>query len=629
MTDPVPKGSRKTVNLQVKVMLLFLIISLLPLSIVGVFSITTTENLIVEMVMQQLENVAADKASILERWLSERKADMLVISGTQILRSMDPARIGPFLELIQKQYGVYKKHTVISSSGDLVLTFRNGMVQNDKNEPNRHELKNRLFLSDITLSSKEKESTFDIAAPIIRDNGDLAGAVYGTVGTRQIIFFILNVALGKTGECYLVDKQGTFLAHKEPRRILKETISRSEIFQNIIGSRNPRVSYLDYRGIEVFGTSRQVSGTDWHVVVEQDRDEVFESVDKLKRHLYATILLCIGSALMLTWVISYHIIRPIRTLNRSVDLLANAEFEKGIIRLERRDEIGMLYRAFENMARKLQERHTHLEKKVDLKDAALKENDIILNRIKRIAERSEKFAAIGRLSAAVAHEIRTPLTSLKLFLESIQAEIEISPEYEEDYDIAMHQVNRIEATINRFLDFSKPKEPVFADIDLGPLIENVLHIVKPMISKQECSLKVRIENSLPAIWGDKILLEEALINLFVNSLEVMPHQGSLFVEAVRDVLPANGESRPCIRIDVRDTGSGIPEERIVNIFDPFYTTKSSGTGLGLPLVLNAVRHHGGDIQVKSHPDKGTIFSLFLPTKIHQPIRETNGKNISD
>ncbi len=614
MNDSVSNRSNNFFNLQVKVMFLFLTISLIPLAIVGFFSITTTENLIVEMVMRQLENVAVDKASILERWLSERKADMLVIAGTSTLQSMNPTRIAPYLGLVQQKYEVYKKHMVISVSDDFAYTFQAGRLSKERKGLNRHGLKEHLFLSNISLSPEEKESTFDIAAPIYDDQNRIAGTVYGTVGTKQIIFFILNVALGKTGECYLVDKEGTFLAHKEPRRILKETISKSESFQNIVGRRNPRETYLDYRGIEVFGTSQKVGDTVWHVVVEQDRDEVFESVDALKRNLYLTIVLCIGSALMLTWVISYHIIRPIRTLSRSADLLANSEFEKVIVKHDRHDEIGMLYRAFENMALKLQARQNHLEKKVDLKNAKLKETDIVLKQIKRIAERSEKFAAIGRLSAAVAHEIRTPLTSLKLFLESIQAEIEISPEFEEDYAVAMRQVSRIEATINRFLDFSKPKDPVFLDIDVSRLIEDVLYIVKPMVSKQECSLHMKIEDDLPTVWGDKKLLEEALINLFVNSLEAMPHQGSLFVVAEQDELSSNGESKTCIRVDIKDTGTGISEDRIDNIFDPFFTTKSSGTGLGLPLVLNTIRHHGGDIQVKSHPDQGTAFSLFLPCK---------------
>jgi len=615
-------------NLQTKLMLIFLLVALVPIAAVGVFSIKTTEQLIVNMVMRQLENIAVDKVAILERWLSERKADMLVMAGTSILKSMDPEIIAPYLDLIQKKYEVYKKHTVVSAGGDIAFSYYGGKISTELQNVYTGNIKENLYLSNISHPSGEEESTFHIAAPIFDDNGNIKGTVYGTVGTSKIIYFILNVSLGKTGECYLVDKDGTFLAHKEPRRILKENISQSDSFKNIFSRRDRYETYLDYRGIEVLGTFQKVEGTDWYIVVEQDRDEAFHSFDALKRYIYLTVLLCIGSAFMLTWVISYHIVSPIRALSRSADIIANSEFEKAVININREDEIGMLFRAFENMAVKLRERQNHLEQKVDLKEARLKETDIILKQIKRVAERSEKFAAIGRLGAAVAHEIRTPLTSLKLFLESVQAEIEISAEYSEDYRIAMKQIKRIEATINRFLDFSKPQELVFSEIDISQLIENVLVMIKPMVNKQECSLEIDMENDLPKINGDKKSLEEALINLFVNSIEAMGNHGKLFVVVQKDYFDTNDKTTPCIRVDIGDTGCGISEDQIVNIFDPFFTTKSSGTGLGLPLVLNIIKRHGGDIRVKSHVNKGTFFSLYLPLKLNRSIFEENGKNIA-
>jgi two-component system, NtrC family, sensor kinase len=245
---------------------------------------------------------------------------------------------------------------------------------------------------------EEEESTFHIAAQILDDEDNIKGMVYGTVGTSKIIYFILNVSLGETGECYLVDKEGTFLAHKEPRRILKENISQSDSFKNIFGQRDRYKTYLDYRGIEVLGTFQKVEGTDWYIVVEQDRDEAFHSFDALKRYIYLTVLLCIGSAFMLTWVISYHIVSPIRALSQSADILANSEFEKVVVNINREDEIGMLSRAFENMAVKLQERQNHLEQKVDLKEARLKETDIILKQLKGLPNVRKNLLplAIGR-----------------------------------------------------------------------------------------------------------------------------------------------------------------------------------------------------------------------------------------
>ncbi len=599
-------------NLQTKLMLIFLVVSLLPIAAVGFFSVKITEQLIVDMVMRQLENVAVDKVSILERWIDERKADMQVIANSSILKTMDPSVIVPYLELIQQKYGVYQKHTVVSPSMKTAFSVSSGKITFETNKEDSFGIQRELYLSDIYYSPEEEESTFSIAAPVTDENLDIKGVVYGTVGTSKIIRFILNVSLGKTGECYLVDKDGTFLAHKEPLRILNENISQSDSFKNIFDKKNRHETYLDYRGIEVLGTSHKVGGTDWYIVVEQDRDEAFQSFDSLKRYILLIVMLSILSAFVFTWVVSYHIVRPIRNLGKAAGILAKSEFDNAIVKTSRQDEIGSLYKAFENMALKLRERQNHLEHKVDLKEAELKETDIILKQIKRVAERSEKFAAIGRLGAAVAHEIRTPLTSLKLFLESVQSEIEISPEYAEDYRIAMQQIKRIETTINRFLDFSKPQELVFSPVNISELIGNVLVMIRPMVNRQECLLDVIIPNNIPEISADKKSLEEALINLLVNSLEAVTQHGKMFirVEKAEDIPEQN--IRGFVRIDIGDNGTGIPENQIVNIFDPFFTTKSSGTGLGLPLVLNIIKQHGGDIRVKSHLDKGTVFSLYLP-----------------
>jgi two-component system NtrC family sensor kinase len=613
-----------TFNLRTKVILIFLVLVLIPLTIIGTFSIKATEQLIFEMVMRQLENVAVDKTTILQRWLEERKSDLLVISGTSIIKSMNPQVIKPYLSLVQKEYLVYKSFNVISDRGDIVYSTYGATNTENVNEIKYDITKDHQNLSNIVYNEKEKESVFNIATPVFDDSSVLIGTLYGTIGTNQIILSILNVSLGKTGECYLVDHEGRFLAHKEPRRIFNENISQTKSFENIFTQKDRKKIYLDYRGIEVLGTSQKIAGTDWYLVVEQDRDEAFQSLDFLKLIIYLTVLLCIGSAFMLIWMISYHIVNPIRALSQSADILANLEFEKAMVKIDRLDEIGMLYHAFDNMTQKLKERQDSLAREVNLKDAELKETDSILKHTKLIAERSEKFAAIGRLGAAVAHEIRTPLTSLKLFLESVHAEIEVSPEYQEDLLIAMQEIKRIEATINRFLDFSKPQELIIADIDISQLIEDILSIIKPMINKIECSLDVRIQNDLQKIKGDKKLLGEALINILVNSLDVMPYHGKLFVSAESDIYNSNNESFSCIRIDISDNGPGIPDYQIVNIFDPFFTTKSSGTGLGLSITAKTIKSHGGFIRVKSDINQGTTFSLFIPLKFNQQIFTANG-----
>jgi signal transduction histidine kinase len=626
--DPCPTPGGWVLNLQTKLLLIFLALTMAPLLIVGWFSLQLTEQLIVSMVVRQLENVAADKAALLERWLDERKADLQVAAGTFWLQTMNPARMAPYLDLVRRHYGVYKELTVVDTGGRQVVHSREGEPADDPGGRQRLVVRQELFTSEITYAPDEKESSFLLAAPIFDQDGRLAGTLYGRVGTNKIIFFVLNVSLGKTGECYLVDKDGRFLAHKEPHRILTQNISQSDSFRKIFAKGDRKQSYRDYRGVAVLGASLKIGGTDWYIVVEQDREEAFESVAHLKRLIFLTVLLCIASALMLTWMVSYHIVGPIRKLSEYARLIANSPNPGAIGALERRDEIGLLYRAVADMSRKLQERQNHLEQKVGMREAELKETDMILKKTQLMAERSEKFAALGRMSAAVAHEIRTPLTSIKLFLESVQAEIDHPDEYEEDVRIALNQIGRIEATINRFLDFAKPRDLVFLEIDLAELIGELMVMVRPQVNRQECFLHIAIEEDLPAIVGDRRLLAEALINLLVNALEAMPVHGTLTIKACRAGCEVNGRAIPCVQVDIGDTGHGMADDQIDKIFEPFFTTKATGTGLGLPLVLNTIRNHGGQIRVASQIDNGTTFSLYLPLNRHQPISEYHGKNIA-
>ncbi len=604
-------------NLKNKLVFLFLVLALVPLAVIGFYSIKTTESLVENLVLRQLDNIATDKSFILERWLEERKQDMQVIAGTSIVKSMDPDLMAPYLELIRKQYGVYSNLSVYSEKDELV--FSTGETDHGLDPPEVLPVKkDSLVLTPVTYLPDERESTFRIIAPVFKDSNQI-GSVLSTVGTHNIINIILQVALGETGECYLVDRNGTFLAHKEPRRILSENISQSEGFKNIFDNRDPKKTYLDYRNIEVLGTSRRVGDTDWYIVVEQDRDEAFRSADSMKRLIGFTVFLAIASALGLTWIISYHVIRPVRNLSRSANNLARANFTHEGIETNRRDEIGTLCRAFLEMARMIQHRQNTLEEKFNLKAAELEETGQTLKQVRIIAERSEKFAALGRLGAAISHEIRTPLTSLKLFLESIQSEIEISPEFIEDFNIAMGQISRIEVAINRLLDYTKPKDMVFSKVSVEYLIRDVVALVRPLANKQECVLETLIPENLPEITGDIKLLEEALINLFINSLEAMPEKGHIRIRAelTTGKKEENGHPIPMIRIDIEDSGTGIAPENINYIFDPFFTTKSAGTGLGLPMVFNTLKRHNGEIVAGNREEGGAIFSIFLPVSFNE------------
>ncbi|GAB6095019.1 hypothetical protein JCM14469_12710 [Desulfatiferula olefinivorans] len=603
-----------TFKLRTKLLLIFFVLVLVPLLVFGWFLVNAVEDLVVRMVIRQIQNVAVDKMSLLEHWLDERKADLTVVSETSLVRSMDAETIAPYLHLMRREYGVYKDFTLVAASGEIVFT-----TCGDSIVPEGGCGGDSLALWDITYIDQEKESTFTLSVPVFSDDGLFLGTLFGRVGTNRIVYIILNVSLGRTGECYLVDREGRFLAHREPSRILSENITQTGSFRNIFEKKEGTRAYLDYRGIEVVGTSLGVRGTDWYIVVEQDLSEILEYSAKIKFIVFVTLCLGMVSAMMLTGIVSRHIVRPIRTLSRHAAAIGDEQAgllpKDGAIQgVGRNDEIGMLARSFAHMYTRLKERQNVLEMKVERKEAELKETDIILQKTRSIAEQSEKFAALGRMGSAVAHEIRTPLTSLKLYLESVENRVEASREDVEDYHIAMGQIRRMEGTINRFLDYARPRDPVVATIHVAGLINEVLLMVKPLANRQDCMLDTALDETIPPVRGDRKQLAEALINLAVNAIEAVDGQGSVRVK----VGVVENQDGRFVRIDVNDTGQGIDEDRIAHVFEPFFTTKASGTGLGLPLVLQTVEAHGGFMDVNSITGSGACFSVFLPCAPDHP-----------
>jgi signal transduction histidine kinase len=618
-------------RLQWKVTLAFLAVSLVPLGVVSFFSLRTANGVIESIVTSQLENVASDKQQLLERWIAERRADLGVVAGSSIMASLDASRIGPYLDLVRRQYEVYRRFVVTDRIGQVIYDSADVQgtgIQVGENRKrvgkqggetvplpaaSERALPGDSIISQASMADDNREAVFHLAAPIRGRDGSPAGAVAATVGMAAIRRQVLKVSLGKTGECYLVDHAGKFLVHNDPQRIFRDTIARSESFNHVFAGGRPRTIYTDYRGIAVLGASRPISGTEWHVVVEQDRDEAFAPADRLRANLLATLALTSALAIGLSALLGFYVTAPVRALSGTAHELARGEFEKAMdrTRTTRRDEIGALYRAFAHMAGQLHQQHVSLERRVDATEEELHKTGVKLQDTLAAAARSEHLAALGRLASGVAHEIRTPLASLKLYLQQARDELIPSPEHYEDFEIAMRQVERIAATVNEFLAFARPREPVFARIDFAGLVEDALAVIRPRANQENIEIACRVASDLPIVEGDAGQLGDVLINLLVNALDAMPQGGQL---AIRVERAPDSLAQPWVRIEVADTGVGIAAEDLDKLFEPFYTTKASGSGLGLAIAQGTVQRHGGAIQVRSKPGEGATFSVLLPGK---------------
>ena len=222
---------------------------------------------------------------------------------------------------------------------------------------------------------------------------------------------------------------------------------------------------------------------------------------------------------------------------------------------------------------------------------------------------AEKLATVGRLAAGVAHEIRSPLTSLKLRLFSMQKAIGAQPRHQNDIQTMSDEIARLDSIIRNFLEFSRPPAIQLGRHDVCLLIDKTIDLLR---FKAEAS-RIRIDREgapgLPPALVDGQQLRQVLINLINNAIDAMPDGGTIAVTARADVLP---DSRPAVAIRICDTGRGIADGVRERIFDPFFSTKEEGAGLGLWIAQRIAMEHGGRLDLEDTGPHGTVFALRIP-----------------
>lgn len=235
------------------------------------------------------------------------------------------------------------------------------------------------------------------------------------------------------------------------------------------------------------------------------------------------------------------------------------------------------------------------------------------------ARRSERLAALGQLSAGLAHEIRNPLGVIKGSAEMLTQKLQASDELARELaGYISTEVNRLSALVTEFLDFARPLHAQPHPADLTALLDRVLQVVASRFADTPIRVERHYASELPLVPLDESLCEQAFLNLVQNAYEAMrdqskedqgkEHGGTLRVE----VKTARQNDREGVELRLADTGPGVPEELREEIFNPFVTTKKTGVGLGLSIVSKIVDGHGGTIHVENAPAGGAVFTLFFP-----------------
>jgi len=283
---------------------------------------------------------------------------------------------------------------------------------------------------------------------------------------------------------------------------------------------------------------------------------------------------------------------PLQNLVEGTVRISQGDFTQ-MISVGSRDEIGDLARSFNEMTKDL------LETRQRMEDA------------NRRLIQAEKLASIGRISASIAHEIRNPLTSVKLNIQKLQQSERLDEEEKEHLSITQEGIGQIEKFIKELLNFTRVADLNPERFSMVQIIEESLKLMRNSLQEKEIVLEKRFPAALPAVVVDGDKMRQVFLNVLRNAVEAVEEGGR--IKLVLSSVKENDAER--IRVRISDDGCGIPEKDWENIFEPFYSTKPSGFGLGLPNARKIVEQHRGSIRVVKTRGKGTTFEVRIPCEV--------------
>jgi len=470
---------------------------------------------------------------------------------------------------------------------------------------------------------EEKGMLLKAAAPLIDENGELLGVLYGGILLNRNYEIVDRVKeIVYKGEKYKGKEIGTATIFQYDLRIstnVKEangeraigTRVSKEVNQAVLKEGKPwiaRAFVVNDWYISAYEPIKDIEGKIIGILYVGMLEKPYIDLRNRVMATFAAMAIgCIILLLLILFFITSSIINPLKNMVLAANRIAQGNLNQKV-NMAFQDELGQLAQAFNQMTENLKKANEKLvqwgktlEKRVEERTRELKEMQSHLIQ-------SEKLASLGKLAAAIAHEINNPLTSILINTHLMLEKTEKNNTFYENLSLIADETSRCSGIVKGLLEFSRQNPPQMSYADINEITEHTIKILENQVAFQNIKIIKKLSADLPQIKLDKDKIKQIIWNFMINASEVMPEGGVLIITSQLS------EDKKYIQISFEDNGVGIPKENINKIFDPFFTTKSGGTGLGLAVSYGIIQQHQGKIEVKSDPGYGSVFTVYLPVK---------------
>lgn len=555
---------RKYFGLNLKFVLLTLVCSVAPLLLVGwIMNVHYTKFASARMI-QSFQNEVDHHKKIIDLFLKQRSSALQLIARTHTRENLlKKFLLTEIFELLNREYWSITDLGIIDSNGDH-LAYVGPYDLRDKNYKNtfwfKEVMEKGLYISDMFMGFRNEPHFIIAVSKQERDNKWILRA---TIDTEKFRSLVENVHIGRTGEVYLVNREGVF---QTTPRFSGEIMEKSPIRMDA-GHEGIKVKIFEpgenghkKRADRAIVAQAWLDNPQWMLVVRQKYCEALNSVNHANR---ATLLFLYISAAMIL-VVSIFITRFMISIVKRRDCEA--------------DKLGQQL------------------------------------------QQTGKLAAIGELSAGVAHEINNPLaiilTERQILMDLFEYGQVTDEDFEQQFKESMAQINvqvlRCKQITQNLLRFARRTKAVIETVDINAFIMEVVNLMEREAKTGGIKFFTDLDKSTKSVLSDPSQLQQVFLNLITNAIDA--HADNSYGR-ISIVTKADKKNRG-IWVSISDTGSGIDEKALLHVFDPFFTTKpvGQGTGLGLSICYSTMKQLGGHIDVHSQKGEGTEFTLFIPEK---------------
>ncbi|MEW5722356.1 MAG: ATP-binding protein [Thermodesulfobacteriota bacterium] len=593
----------------------------LPCLITGLLGYIAAEGIVTRLLNQAQISLAREIAEQIGRDFTASEADLQLIARLPVLEDyyynrfygldseaeISRKQVEEFFRDVARKSSLYHRISYLDQEGREVAGIEGGRIVETPGLVRTMPFPRGLlavdspgtYISAVEAAGPDQPRVVRLAHPLFDVWNKLSGAVLLELDIDELSRRILARRVGLQGYAFVVDQTGRVLIHPENRHLglrpdeLEEP-SVEVLIRTMLRERQGLDSYY-YEGRKIAAFT-EVPGRDWIIAVTLPVAEFKAHVLVIKKQVFQIVVAAGSLALVAGIIVSWHFLRPIKNLARATKVIAEGRLPQKV-RFESSDELGALTSSFNRMVENLRFVQAELVK-------------------------SEKLVSLGRLAAGVAHEIRNPLNTIKVALDVLRRRNEDNPNLMEFTGMIAEEVRRVDHFLSDFLSYARQPPLKPAPTNVNEMLEEILASHSTQAEERGVTLHKKLDPTLPPIPLDPFQMERAIINVVANALEAMDRGGRLTVST--KMVAGSGPNRDgaVLKLSISDTGPGLTQEELRNVFDPFYTTKELGTGLGLSLTQSIIESHQGRIQIESSPGQGTLVVITLPQNLAPRPGET-------